>query len=637
MAMNSSNDSRSSGGGRGEVIDYGSEIPAHSGAGRGNRQYRDSGLLQQEEMEEESGNREIPDPESDENGAYRESQEDQEEADEEVSAHNRSHDSLESRRTIIEADDFASFLALEDEDDEDYMNDFRDEDIDFDSVGDQEGGGVDLSLLLGGGGQGHGKGNNPYMLDFTSGMLGDSEVEEDEDDEDDGTLSYSGGSQEKRTPGHVNGGGADTAQDRGSSEHRTENGGGDSGAAWTPRSEGGGARRRSKKSRSVKKTESWLRHSSSFQHRSLDAEEGEECGPVAGRSDQEDEDEELESPPRNFREEINNNVAKMNFSTGTNLFVSGDGRGDFHSTSTPIRGSGLPGLSKYFIHDDSTMPALPPSAASSSAKPQQNHDFHHHHQFQQTSGSVPALPPHKPKPHHGHHHHQHHHPPHQHQQQQHHPDWHPYHDGELQQPDFEPPNSQSSPRLRRSFDGSGRATSRHNNYHHPHSNHNYHADDYDLPSQRDHQSPTQQFRPASPSRLHSYPLETPLGTRPRSLSASLDNLYRPDPSPSTCPSVAAGHVRGAEPPEANQITRRNSLPNIPAALHHSAAPGFPVEASLQRGVNATAGLCQNCGFSRNDYLFKIGYDLFKSILFLSTSLKGLYFKSSKSQLYVFLP
>ena len=413
----------------------------------------------------------------------------------------------------------------------------------------------------------------------------------EEEEEDDGTLSHSGGSQEERTPRDQHGGGGRGTPSGLSRVVGTENGGLDDVTARTPR--------RSKKSRSVRKTESWLRHSSSFQHRRVDGEE--HGGGTGAQEDEDDEDEELESPPRNLREEINNNVAKMHFAAGvsfaggSNLYPPADERSDYHPAATPMRSSGLPGLSKYFIRDSNT------DVPVSFLLQQENH--HHHHQFQQTSSSQPALPSKTSNSHH--HHHPQHHP---HHRQHHYSYEHQQVRGDDAQ-DYEPPQSQSSPKLSRTFDGSSRAGGslllpRHGTEDHS-------SNQLGTSSSSSFPSTHHQLLPA---RLESYALETPLGSRARSFSASLDNLYRADPA-ATFTSDPGGHVGGGDGAEwvtsANRMSRRNSLPNIPAAVLNASGSGIPAEARqvFQRGVDATAGMCQNCGFSRNDYLFKIGYVL----------------------------
>nr|KAI8752401.1 unconventional myosin-Va-like [Biomphalaria glabrata] len=241
--------------------------------------------------------------------------------DDDGGAHNRSHESIASRRTIIEADDFASFLAQEDEEDD--LDDFKDEDVDFD-VGDGEDGALDYERLTRGG-------SNPYMLDFTVGAAGDSEFEGGDYGDDDDTLS----DQEGEGPPSL---------------HHTPRAGGGG------QSPIGGQHYDPERGSDpyYRQTRSWVKQAQNFYNQQTEIERTAD----AGHSDSE----EFDSPPRNLREEINNNVSKY-FPMGAPL---GTSIGSSVSDEEVVTNSkvGIPGLAKYFIATGEEYAATIPPAPS---------------------------------------------------------------------------------------------------------------------------------------------------------------------------------------------------------------------------------------------------------------------------------
>ena len=450
---------------------------------------------------------------------------------------NRSHDSIGSQRTIIEADDFASYLG-EDEEGDDY-NPFDDEDVDFDVNDD---GGVDLSALM--------RGNNPYMLDFTTAsMLGDSDVEEGGEEDD-----------------HSHSGNEETPRGR------------------TPRDES-----REQKI-GYQKAKSWLKTSVDLMQSEEDSEaavkdghDGNDDDDTRSYEDGEEDDDEMESPPRNLREEINNNISKINSLTHGS---------DMSSVySDPVAGRD--------IVSDVLTALSPRTPAGGTSNTTSGH-------VRQDTPVVPAQS--RPLSHVSHHN----------QQQQ------QYRQDHWSQQTFSNeqfhPDSQSSPKTRRSHPVSRRRHSLgdsddegfapDNQLHPQHLVPNSHLSHVTSPdvsavlsprytsqrmNQHRHQSFENQEVPddephlqnqSLPPHLQTYAMETPLG-RPRffsARSASHENLAT-NSSEQWNGDSHRGHNDDFEVPDDAFRERRNSAPGLPNFY-----PG---------------NICRNCAFSRDDQLFKI--------------------------------
>lgn len=403
---------------------------------------------------------------------------------------NRSHDSIESQRTVIEADDFASFLAQEDGEE---AGDFGDEDVDVGDDGD-----VDLSVLMKGG-------HNPYVLDFTSTTLGESEG----GDEDDCTLSDTEwdavvGNKSFIIRGHRN-----TTEVNGISRGSTE---------------------------------SWVNQTAAAR------KSGEE---KAQEEEKPEDDEEFESPPRNLREEINNNVNKFPLLPSAMSPGIYPGGSAFSSYSAVLSDSevGHMGVPKYLLRGSSG--STPPSSPQTLKQPT----------FFTGPRIVPSTAP-EPPP----------------------------RSTELVH-EFEP-DSQSSPILWRSFREDLRN-------HEPGQNRVGHFEGKTMHPTSDTRSPHVRSRHGSLDNLRSFPssppphlrnstFEAPLG-HSSFISSSLENLTSsPTADYSLAKSFPLNHVFDNDSQESWPLSRGKSLPDIA----NLATGPFP-------------GLCKNCGFSRNDYLFKI--------------------------------
>lgn len=414
-------------------------------------------------------------------------------------AHNRSHDSIESQRTIIEADDFASYLAQDDDDEG--VDDFKDEDIDFD-VNEEDDGGVDLSLLMKGR-------NNPYILDFTAGIHADGDVEDDDGYENaDDTLSDNEGDNQQ------------------SNTARTD---------------------------TNRQINSWIRHNESIQFESQ------------GRT--EVEDEEFESPPRNLREEINNNVGKFSrilpalgpgHATPDSAISANHSYPDYIPNSEAVN----PEMSKYVMQNYNTPPSSPVSLKPHT--PKMNLQF---------------FP--KPVP-------------------------------EPVIPSRFDPDSQSSPKLQRALrenvfsrERSQSFTSQQeSSFMHPTSGV---TKPHVASSTHQHNGNNLSSGNISPH-LQSYTFETPFG-RSAFFSSSLENLS----STGISDRILSRSHHALDMPrkhslESSALQRGTSMPNV-------ASIGSPVYPEM----------CTNCGFSRNDYLFKIRYvpvyDLWGNISLCSNPLQ----------------
>lgn len=324
--------------------------------------------------------------------------------------HNRSHDSIESQRTIIEADDFSSFLAQDDDDD-----DFGDEEVNDEDLGfGDDGGGFDFSNLMS-------SSSNQYMLDFTSSsMLGaESELEgndEDDDDirkDDDGTISG-----ESREDGSADDGHSTPRDKNNTSSNVNSNlnrDSGDGGHKHTDSSNmprGKSKRRKSRHeledeaSRGVMKARSWVKASAPY-HNSQERDDHDynsytdTLRKQTGKNnkyDYDSDDDPTGSPPRNFREEINNNVLqKSTVVVVPPLMLSSSSSSlsnNLSSTVSPLGHAVLPSMPTAPFSPKKPLASVDSSsdlaAALSPRYTQQKH--HNQHQLQQVNLDCPTSP-----------------------------------------------------------------------------------------------------------------------------------------------------------------------------------------------------------------------------------------------------